>query len=159
MIGGHLTKWRCRMSAAANKKLMEDIFAGAGNPDPTARDRALFVASLADDAKWVVTGQYSWSRTFAGKQSILNDLHGHVRSLLAERARTVAHRFIADGDHVVIEARGDNVTKAGVRYDNDYCLVFRLENGKIKEVREYCDSVLTEKALGRFAESRKLAAG
>jgi uncharacterized protein len=147
------------MSATANKQLMQEIFAGAGNPDPAARDRALFVASLADDAKWVVTGQYSWSRTFTGKESILNDLHGHVRSLLAERARTIAHRFIADGDTVVVEARGDNVTRTGVRYDNDYCLVFRLENGKIKEVREYCDSVLTERALGRFPEAERRAAG
>jgi len=103
--------------------------------------------------------QYSWSRTFTGKESILGDLHGHVRSLLVERARTIAHRFIADGDHVVVEARGDNVTKAGVRYDNDYCLVFLLENGKIKEVREYCDSVLTEKALGPFPEPLRRAAG
>ena len=45
------------MSAEANKKLMQDIFAAAANPDPAARDRALFVASLADDARWVVTGQ------------------------------------------------------------------------------------------------------
>ena len=147
------------MSAAANKNLMQEIFAAAGNPDPAVRDRSLFVASLADDAKWVVTGQYSWSRTFTGKQSILDDLHGHVRSRLVERARTIAHRFIADGDHVVVEARGDNLTKAGVRYDNDYCLVFRLENGKIKEVREYCDSVLTERALGRFPEAERRAAG
>jgi uncharacterized protein len=147
------------MSAAANRKLMQEIFASAGNPDPAARDRALFVASLADDAKWMVTGQYSWSRSFIGKQSILNDLHGHVRSLLTERARTVAHRFIADGDCVVVEARGDNVTRTGVRYDNDYCLVFRLEHGKIKEVREYRDSVLTERALGRFPEAERHAAG
>ena len=147
------------MSAIANKKLMQEIFAGVGNPDPAVRDRSLFVASLADDAKWVVTGQYSWSRTFAGKKAILNDLHGHVRSLLVERARTIAHHFIADGDCVVVEARGDNVTKTGARYDNDYCLVFRLENGKIKEVREYCDSVLTEQALGRFPDAPRRAAG
>ena len=147
------------MSAEANKKLMQAIFAAAGNPDPAVRDRSLFIASLADDAKWVVTGQYSWSRTFTGKESILNDLHGHVRSLLVERSRTIAHRFIADGDHVVVEAKGDNLTKSRMRYDNDYCLVFRLENGKIKEVREYCDSVLTEKALGRFPESGHRAAG
>ena len=147
------------MSAADNKKLMQQIFAAAGNPDPAVRDRALFAASLAEDAKWTVTGQYSWSRTFHGKQSILDDLHGHVRSLLVERARTVAHRFIADGDHVVIEAKGDNVTKDGVRYDNDYCLVFRLEDGKIKEIREYCDSVLTEKALGQFPAPQIRALG
>ena len=147
------------MSAAANKKLMEEIFAAAGNPDPAVRDRSLFIASLADDAKWVVTGQYSWSRTFTGKQAILNDLHGHVRSLLAERSRTIAHRFIADDDCVVVEAKGNNLTKAGARYDNDYCLVFRLENGKIKEVREYCDSILTEKALGAFPAAATRAAG
>src|SRR5216683_5265289 len=152
MIGGKLIFGETAMSAAANKQLMQEIFAAAGNPDPTVRDRSLFVASLAEDARWVVTGQYSWSRTFTGKEAILTDLHGHVRSLLVERSRTIAHRFIADGDHVVVEARGDNVTKAGVRYDNDYCLVFRLENGKIKEVREFCDSVLTEKALGPFPE-------
>jgi ketosteroid isomerase-like protein len=141
------------MNAAANRKLVEEIFAAAGSPDPVARDRALFIASLADDVRWTVMGQYSWSRTFTGREAILTDLHGYVRSLLAERARTIAHRFIAEGDHVVVEARGDNITKAGVRYDNDYCLVFRLENGKIKEVREYCDSALTEKALGSFPQA------
>jgi ketosteroid isomerase-like protein len=139
-----------RMSAAANKKLMQEIFAASGSTDPEVRDRALFLASLAEDATWTVTGQYSWSRTFTGKQSIMNDLHAHVRSLLVERVRTIAHRFIADGDHVVVEAKGCNVTVAGPRYDNDHCLVFRLEDGNIREIREYCDSVLTEKALGRF---------
>lgn len=147
------------MSASANKKLMQDIFAAAANPDPAVRDRSLFTASLADDAKWIVTGQYSSSRTFVGKDAILNDLHGYVRTLLRDRTRTVAERFIADGDIVVVEAKGDNVTPEGGRYDNDYCLVFRFEDGKIKEIREYCDSVLTEKALGRFPQTAVAAAG
>lgn len=147
------------MSASANKKLIQDIFAASANPDPAVRDRALFVASLADDAKWIVTGQYSWSQTFTGKAAIMNDLHGYVRTRLRDRTRTVAERFIADGDIVVVEAKGDNVTPEGVRYDNDYCLVFRLEDGKIKEIREYCDSVLTEKALGRFPQAAIRPAG
>ena len=141
------------MNTTANKKLMQDIFAAAADPDPAARDRALFAASLADDAKWVVTGQYSWSRTFAGREAILNDLHGYVRTRLRDRTRTTAHRFIAEGDIVVVETTGDNVTPDGVRYGNDYCLVFRLEDGKIKEIREYCDSILTEKALGPFPQA------
>jgi len=138
------------MSALENKKLMQEIFAAAGSPDSAVRDRALFIATLAEDATWTVTGQYSWSRTFKGKEAIMNDLHGHVRTRLVDRTRTLAHRFIADGDYVVVEAKGDNLTKEGVRYDNDYCLVFRLEGGRIKEIREYCDSVLTERALGKF---------
>lgn len=159
MIGDQPINGEAAMSAIDNKKLMQEIFAAAGNPDPAVRDRSLFTANLADDAIWVVTGQYSWSRTFTGKAAILNDLHGHVRSLLVDRARTIALRFIADGDHVVVEAKGSNLTRTGVRYDNDYCLVFRFENGKIKEVREYCDSILTEKALGPFPDAAKRAAG
>lgn len=146
------------MSATDNKKLVQEMFAIAGDPDPTVREKSLFMATLADDATWTVTGQYSWSRTFTGKLSILNDLHGHVRSRLVERGRTIARRIIADGDVVVVEAKGHNLTKAGERYDNDYCLVFRFDGGKIKEVREYCDSVLTERALGPFPEERTLAA-
>jgi ketosteroid isomerase-like protein len=146
------------VSTEANKKLIEAIFAAAANPDPAVRDRSLFIASLAEDVTWVVTGQYSWSRTFTGKESIMKDLHGHVRSLLVDPTRTIAHRFIAGDDHVVVEARGNNLTRTGVRYDNDYCLVFQLENGKIRQIREYCDSVLTEKALGPFPAAKIPAA-
>ena len=59
----------------------------------------------------------------------------------------------------MIESRGDNVTKAGPRYDNQYCMVYRIENGKIKEIKEYCDSTLVERVLGPFPEQRKRAAG
>jgi len=75
------------------------------------------------------------------------------------RPRSVAFNFIAEGDYVVVEARGDNVTKAGLRYDNHYCMVWRIENGKIKQIKEYCDSALVERVLGPFPEAGKLAAG
>jgi uncharacterized protein len=158
MVTGVFEMEKPLMSATANKKLIEEIFAAAGNPDPAIRDRALFIASLADDVTWTVMGQYSWSRTFHGKDAILNDLLGHVRSLLADRGRTVARRFSAERDHVVVEAKGDNLTRSGMRYDNDYGLVYRLEDGKIKQIREYCDSVLTEQALGKFPDAQTRAA-
>jgi ketosteroid isomerase-like protein len=137
------------VSAAENRKLMQDIFAAVA-----AGDRAMFVDSLADDVTMRVTGKNSWSRTFQGKASLLRDLYGYLNTLLAEGRRTVAHRFIADGDHVVVEARGDMMTKAGVRYDNEYCLVYRLADGKIVEIREYLDSALCEEVLGEFPAAR-----
>ena len=142
------------MSAAANKKLVQQVFADSAN-----RSGTTFADNLAEDATWVVTGQYSWSHEFRGREAIQNGLMGHVRSFFAERPRTVAFNFIADGDYVAVEARGDNVTKAGLRYDNQYCLVFRIGNGKIKQIKEYCDSTLVERVLGPFPEARKLAAG
>src|ERR1700722_1770559 len=140
------------MSALENKKLMEEIFAGVA-----VGERGLFLASLADDVTMCVTGQYSWSQTFKGKTSLLHDLYGHLRTLLVEPRRTIPLRFIADGDYVVVEAKGDMVTKGGIRYDNDYCLIYRLENGRIVEIREYLDSTLCERVLGKYPASRKLA--
>jgi len=142
------------MNTADNKKLVQQVFT-----DAAARSGTTFADNLAEDASWIVTGQYSWSHEFKGRAAILDGLIGHFRSFFADRPRTVAFNFIADGDYVVVEARGDNVTKAGLRYDNQYCMVYRIQNGKIKQIKEYCDSTLVERVLGPFPEQRKLAAG
>ena len=141
------------MSAEANKKLVQQIFTDSAN-----RSGTTFVDNLAEDVTWIVTGQYSWSHEFRGRDAIQNGLMGHLRSrLAAARPRTLAFNFIAEGDYVVVEARGDNVTKSGERYDNQYCMVWRIENGMIKEIREYCDSALVERVLGPFPAEQNLA--
>jgi ketosteroid isomerase-like protein len=142
------------MSAADNKKLVQQVYTDAANSSGTT-----FIDNIADDVRWVVTGQYSWSRTYEGRDAVVNGLHGHFRSLLAERPRTVAYNFIAEGDFVVVEAKGDNVTKTGVRYDNEYCMSWRLQNGRIREIKEYCDSALVERALGPFPAQKIAKAG
>jgi uncharacterized protein len=142
------------MSAEANKKLVQQVYTDSAN-----RSGTTFADNLAEDVRWIVTGQNSWSHEFKGKDAIFNNLLGQVRFRLGDRPRTVAYNFIAEGDTVVVEARGDNVTKAGLRYDNQYCMVWRIENGKIKLIKEYCDSALVERVLGPFPQERKLAAG
>jgi ketosteroid isomerase-like protein len=142
------------MSAADNKKLVQQIYTDSAN-----RSGTTFLDNLAEDVTWIVTGEYSWSGKFKGREAINNGLMGHLRSLLsAGRPRTHAFNFIAEGDFVVVEARGDNVTKSGERYDNQYCMVWRIENGKIKEIKEYCDSALVERVLGPVPAERKVAA-
>jgi hypothetical protein len=142
------------MSALENKKLVKQVYANAAS-----RSGTTFADSLAPDASWIVTGQYSWSHEFRGRDAILSGLMGHFRSLFEERPRTVAFNFIAESDFVAVEARGDNLTKSGERYDNQYCMIFRIENGKIKQIKEYCDSALVERVLGPFPEARKRTVG
>jgi ketosteroid isomerase-like protein len=136
------------MSTEANKRLVQQIFTDSAN-----RSGTTFIDHLADDATWVQTGQCSWSRTFSGKDEITNSLFGPLRSLLTDRPRTLAFNFIAEGEYVVVEARGDNVTKSGERYDNEYCFVWRVQNSKITQIKEYCDSALVERVLGRYPKA------
>ena len=134
------------MSAAENKRLLQEIFERVA-----VGDGALFVEHLADDVVLRVSGQYSWSRTFKGKESVLRDLFGVVRERTTGTRKTIPLRFIADGDVVVIEARGEMTSKTGVPYNNEYCLIYRLRDGKIVEITEYNDSALCERVLGPFA--------
>ena len=141
------------MSAADNKKLMESLFARVA-----AGDRKPFLDHIADDVVMRVSGRYSWSQTIRGKEALFRDFYGHLTSLLSDgNRRTNAHRFIADGDYVVVESVGEMKTKAGVPYSNEYCLIYRLREGRIIEMTEYCDSALCERVLGPFPPERRQA--
>ena len=126
-----------------NKQLLQNIYAelAKGNAKP-------FVESMADDFRWTVTGSTKWSRTYEGKQAVLGELFAPLRARIADRVRTHADRVMADGDHVIVEAHGENTTKAGRPYNNKYCFVFRVAGGKLKEVTEYFDTELVTSALG-----------
>jgi uncharacterized protein len=131
------------VTSADNKRLVQRVFAelSSGNPRP-------FLESLADDVRWRVTGTTRWSRTYEGKQTVLNDLLRPLFSQFATQYTSEARGFIADGETVVVEARGHATTKAGRQFDNLYCYVFRLADGKVKELTEYCDTQLVAEVLG-----------
>jgi ketosteroid isomerase-like protein len=74
-----------------------------------------------------------------------------LRSRIEGRVKTIGHRFIAEGDYVVVEARGSNTTKTGVPYNNAYCFVIWLSEGKLQEITEYMDTELVTAVLGDSA--------
>lgn len=107
----------------------------------------LFIDSLADDARWTLEGTTPWSCTYAGKAAIREEL---IKPLFAQFAGPyVSHteRIIAEGDRVVVLFSGDVPTRAGKRYNNRYCYIYRLEGGKVKELTEYFDTALVQEAL------------
>jgi ketosteroid isomerase-like protein len=131
------------MGTAENKQLLQDIFSATaqGNSRP-------LVDAMADDFRWIISGDGRWSRSYDGKQAVLTELFPVLRERIDGRIKMIPQRILADGDHVVVEARGNNVTKAGGRYDNSYCFVFRVAGGKLAEVTEYMDTELVTSALG-----------
>ena len=131
------------MNALENKELLRRIYAALADGDSRP-----FLESLADDFRWVITGSNRWSRTYEGKHAVMTELVAVLRSKLEGRMRVSAERLIAEGDHVVVQARGHNVTRTGVPYENSYCNIFTLRDGKIVEMVEYMDSDLALRVLG-----------
>jgi uncharacterized protein len=130
------------LDAAENKALMREVFAelAQGNGRP-------FLDALAEDIRWVIIGSTDWSGSWEGKAAVRRGLLDPLFDQFATRYRNRALRLIAEDDYVVIECRGNVTTKAGRPYNNTYCYVCRLEDGKVRELTEYCDTELLTKAL------------
>ncbi|WP_394839527.1 nuclear transport factor 2 family protein [Pendulispora rubella] len=136
------------MESNENKRLLQHVFSemAKGNSRP-------FVECLADDVRWTVTGTTPWSKTYEGKESALRDLLAPLRTKFATSYKSTAIRVIAEGDFVVVEARGDVMTKRNMPYNNAYCFVYRLAGGKVRELVEYADTALVTAALGDPTEA------
>ncbi|SDO04690.1 nuclear transport factor 2 family protein [Polaromonas sp. JS666] len=127
---------------SANKERIRQVMAelDKGNGKP-------FIEAMADDVSWTIPGDTPWSRTYGGKQAVLQELLRPVYAQFATPYFSTTRRVMADGDMVVIEFDGRVTTKAGKAYNNRYCYVCRMEGGRIKDLVEYFDTALVNSAL------------
>ena len=130
------------MSTADNKRIVHAIFEerAKGNGQP-------FRDAMADDIIWNIIGTTRWSGTYRGKEAVMNNLIRPLFAQFADQYTSTAQRLVAEDDIVVVETRGRVTTKSGKPYNNTYCFIFRLANGRIAEITEYCDTALIESAL------------
>ena len=130
------------MDASDNKRIMRGVFEelAKGNGTP-------FGELMAEDFCWHITGTTPWSRSYRGKQAVYTELLQPLFAQFAGQYRNTAQRILADGEHVVVECRGEVTTKTGKPYNNRYCYVVRMEDGRMKELTEYFDTELVASAL------------
>jgi ketosteroid isomerase-like protein len=80
--------------------------------------------------------------------ALVEDLRGQgIRHQLGGASVITASKFIAEGDFVVVQATGHNATVRGERYENTYCWIIRMHEGKMRELTEYADTQLIESVL------------
>jgi ketosteroid isomerase-like protein len=136
------------MSAEQNKETIRRIYEAMEQGD-----RSVFAAHVHPDYVWRLAGRCSWSKRFEGQEVVRQRLLRPLFALFATQYKAHVINLVAEGNLVVAEVRGDVQTKRGLRYDNDYCFIFRFAEGKIAEVTEYCDTDLEERVLGRYEDA------
>jgi hypothetical protein len=132
------------MGAAENKKLIQDMFAELSKGNAQA-----FLNNMADDVQFTIMGTTKYSGTCNGKQELLSKVLSPLSAQLEGGLTITPDNFIAEGDFVAMQARGKSTTKAGKSYNNTYCQVFRIVNGKVQQVTEYLDTELVTAAFGK----------
>jgi uncharacterized protein len=129
------------MNEAANVALVRRAYESLGQ-DST------FMDSLSEDVTWTFFGSHVFARTFRGKREIQRDLLEPILDVV-DSFRFQIEQIVAQGDRVVVEGRGHAPTKSGGRYDNQYCIIVRVRDGMIAEIREYLDTELVTAVFGR----------
>jgi ketosteroid isomerase-like protein len=137
------------MSTKQNKQIMQHALDELANGN-----FAPFAACLADDIVWTIAGSTRWSGSYEGKPAV-SRLLAAVQAQIDGPYRMTAHRLIAEDDIVVVEGRGNNLLRSGDRYDNTYCLVCRLDRGKLSAVTEYMDTALVARVFEHERPSKE----
>ena len=128
-----------------NRALLERMF------EPGQYGRAC-VQAVADGASVRLIGNTLWSGTFRNRFEWGAAVFFALPRELDGELTLTPHRIMVDGDHACVLASGRALLKNGRRYDNDYCLCYRLAGGCIVALDEYLDTETVTASFGTLAE-------
>lgn len=74
------------------------------------------------------------------------------KQLLPAGLRPTIQSITAEDDRVVVEFEGNSVTCDGQPYCNQYCMVFTMRDGRIRQVNEYFCTILADQVLWPLVE-------
>ncbi|MBT3366022.1 MAG: nuclear transport factor 2 family protein [Nitrospina sp.] len=109
-------------------------------------DNEAFISYFADDFEFWMPGSTPVSGSTKGIAEF-GELVGQVGDYLDVPIKIKITNFIANGEWVVLEAKGHGVTRNGEDYDNCYCHIWRVVDGKIVRFVEYNDTDLILRVL------------
>lgn len=103
------------------------------------------LAIIDDDIDFRLMGTSPISRKLRGKEAYMG-IVAEVGSYLDGFIELTVDDLIPAGDWVIVRASGHAVMKAtGADYDNEYCMMWKLKDGKVVKLREYtCTKLIME---------------
>jgi len=135
------------MTSEQSRQIVLDAWKAFASQDPV--QAAPF---FAEDAEWIAPPDNATAVALGGlsemkgRQALAKFVTQGFRKLYSDVSIELLGVY-ADGETVVVEERMRAKLPNGRLYDNVYCLVFKLENGLIKLIREYMDTLGGERMI------------
>jgi uncharacterized protein len=116
----------------------------------SAGDAATAATCLAPDAFTQAKGygKFAGPRGYETIMAMIESLNQFAPGGL----RPTIHTVTAEGERVAVEFEGDATLSNGERYCNQYCMVFTVRDGRIRQVNEYFCTLLADKVLWPLVE-------
>ncbi len=107
-----------------------------------------FFDIITDDVIYEVLYDFpGWPRIIQGRADLMSRFRGYCDNIELQSAdQLIIHK--ADSGRVVIEYEvHGTILRTGVRYNNRFCSIIKIENRKIVQWRDYMDSLAAWNAL------------
>jgi uncharacterized protein len=89
-----------------------------------------------------------WPRVIKGRTELMTAFRGYVDNIALRSANELILHKTDDGRVVVIEYEvHGTIVATGVKYDNQFCSIIKIEGRKIAHWRDYMDSLAAWNAL------------
>jgi len=118
----------------ANVDIVEKVNAAIG-----AGDGETVLSYFSDDVEFWMPGSTPFSGRLKGKQAFA-ELFGRVAERLENMIELKVNNLIPAGEWVIVEAIGNAKTKESIPYQNTYCHIWQIQDGKITKLTEYNDT-------------------
>lgn len=131
------------MGAEESKRVVREYFANLAKGDyPTA------LAAFADDITWWVPPSSPLAGTYRGRDAVLG-LFAQGTGLYDPSVplSPTVEGMLAEGDRVAAEVVITGRTAKGKDYRNHYHFLFEIRDGKIRGVKEYVDTLYSQRML------------
>jgi ketosteroid isomerase-like protein len=108
-----------------------------------------FFDIVTDDVVFEVLYDFpGWPRIIHGRADLMAQFRGHVDNIELQSAEKLITHKGDDGRVIVIEYEVHGAILAtGVKYNNRFCSIIKIENRKIAYWRDYMDSLAAWNAL------------
>lgn len=111
-----------------------------------SRDAQRIAPFFTEDAEWLAPEgnatalAMNHTNHMNGREMIANFIAKEVPKLFVADVSVDFRGIYSDGQTVIVEERMQATLANGRKYDNEYCFIFLLADGKISKVREYMDT-------------------
>jgi uncharacterized protein len=129
------------MDSERNKNLVVAAWKAFASRDPQRVSDVFTV-----DAEWLApagnatASALNGTNHMVGREALVQFLTSDFHKLFQRDVKIEFRGIYADGNTVIVEERMQAKLANGRHYDNDYCLLFELKDGRIRRVREYMDT-------------------
>ena len=108
-----------------------------------------FFDIVADDVIYEVLYDIAgWPQTIRGRTDLMAQFQGYCDNVELQSADKLITHKTDDGRTVVIEYQvHGTILGTGLKYDNRFCSIIKIENRKISHWRDYMDSLAAWNAL------------